>query len=194
MILFIDACVREGSRTRQLAEHLLAGLEGPITAVRLADLSFPEMDEAFINFRIRCTETGDFSDPVFGPAKQFAEADTIVIAAPYWDLSFPAALKRYLEQVCVTGLTFRYTEEGVPEGLCRAKQLWYVTTAGGPIFSDSYGFGYVKTLAQVFYGIRDVRQIRAEGLDLLGADTDAILQKARAEADALLGRESGKKD
>ena len=194
MILFIDACAREASRTRKLAEHLLAGLEGPVTTVRLADLSFPEMDEAFINFRNRCTETGDFNDPVFGSAKQFAEANTIVIAAPYWDLSFPAVLKRYLEQVCVTGLTFRYTEVGVPEGLCRASQLWYITTAGGPIFSDSYGFGYVKTLAQVFYGIRDVRQVRAEGLDIVGADTDAILRNARAETDAMLQRETGKKD
>ena len=30
----------------------------------------------------------------------------------------------------MVGITFRYTSEGVPEGLCRAKRLNYVTTAG----------------------------------------------------------------
>lgn len=56
---------------------------------------------------------GDYRDPLFRYAKQFAQAADIVVAAPYWDLSFPAILKVYLEQICVTGLTFQYTPEGI---------------------------------------------------------------------------------
>jgi FMN-dependent NADH-azoreductase len=41
---------------------------------------------------------------------------------------------------------------------------------------EEYGFGYVKALAQNFYGIPDVRLIKAAGLDIIGADTEAILQ------------------
>ena len=35
-----------------------------------------------------------------------------------------------------------------------------------------------SALAQGFYGIEDVRQIRAVGLDIEGADIDAIMDKA----------------
>ena len=104
--------------------------------------------------------------------------ETIVIAAPYWDLSFPAMLKQYLEQINVVGITFKYTEEGVPVGLCRARKLFYVTTAGGFYAPEDFGFGYVKALAQNYYGIPDVRKIEADGLDIDGADVDAIMKAA----------------
>lgn len=45
-------------------------------------------------------------------------------------------------------------------------------------FSDDYGYGYVKALAQGFYGIREVCQVKAEGLDMIGADVEEILNKA----------------
>ncbi len=99
------------------------------------------------------------------------------IAAPYWDLSFPAILKQYLEHVCVVGLTFCY-ENDLPKGLCRAKKLYYVTTAGGRIVSEEYGFGYVKALANNFFGIHDCRLIKAENLDMFDSDADLIMKKA----------------
>ena len=104
----------------------------------------------------------------------------IVIAAPYWDLMFPAVLKTYLENITVTGITFRYSEEGRPQSLCRAKALYYVTTAGGFIGQNDFGFSYVKALAQNFFGITDVHRYAAEGLDILGADVDRIMGKAKA--------------
>ena len=76
------------------------------------------------------------------------------------------------------GATFTYSDAGIPTGLCKAKKLYYVTTAGGPIISDEYGFGYVKALANNFYGIEEVHQIKAEGLDVIGADVEAILNAA----------------
>ena len=42
-------------------------------------------------------------------------ADTIVIAAPFWDFSFPAALKIYIENIYVTGIVSRYGSDGRPE-------------------------------------------------------------------------------
>ena len=116
---------------------------------------------------------------MFYLANQFAKADEIIIAAPFWDLSFPAALKQYFEQINVIGVTFRYTPEGVPKGLCRAKRLTYITTAGGEYVPDEYGFGYVKALAQNFYGIRDVNLIKATGLDIVGADVEKIINSVK---------------
>lgn len=177
-ILFINACVRRDSRTRRLAEKLLARLGGPVEEVRLDEVSFPVADAGFLDLRDRLIARGDFSDPAFDLARQFAEAETLVIAAPYWDLSFPAALKQYFEQINAVGVTFKYTEEGVPVGLCRARRLFYVTTAGGCFAPEEYGFGYIRALAKNYYGIQDVRLIEAVGLDLYGADVDAILASA----------------
>ena len=177
-ILFVNACVRKNSRTRLLAEQVLSRLGGAAAEVRPAEETEPIVSEQFIVSRSLATERGSFTDPVYAPARRFAEADVIVIAAPYWDLSFPAVLKAYFEQINVVGLTFEYTEDGRPRGLCRAKRLIYVTTAGGPIISDEYGFGYVRALAQAFWGIPDVRQVKAEGLDVVGADVEGILNKA----------------
>ena len=44
--------------------------------------------------------------------EKLPEADTVVIAAPFWDLSFPAILKKYIEAVTVAGITFRYSDQG----------------------------------------------------------------------------------
>ena len=181
MILFINACVRNQSRTYRLAKGLLDSLDGVIKEVRLENVQFPVVDEDFIIRREALKNAGKYDDPMFSLGRDFANADTIVIAAPYYDLSFPAMLKQYFEQINVLGLTFTYSESGVPTGLCKANKLYYVTTAGGPILSDEFGYGYVKALANAFYGISEVYQIKAEGLDIIGADVDAILQSASIE-------------
>ena len=181
MTLFINACVRKHSRTKRLAERVLSENGTPYEEVCLEKIAFPAVDEAFLARRDRLLAEGNINDPTFALARQFAEADEIVIAAPHWDLSFPAALKQYFEQVCVIGVTFRYTAEGVPEGLCRAGKLTYVTTAGGNYFPEEYGFGYVKALAQRFFGIPDLRMVKASGLDLIGADAEAILRDAEKQ-------------
>ncbi len=177
MILFINACVRKESRTRRLADALLKKLDEPFTEVRLEDIDFPATDENYLAHRDSLIEEREFSDPMFTLANQFAAAERIVIAAPYWDLSFPAALKQYFEHINVPGITFTYTPEGIPQGLCRARELIFVTTAGGSHVPDEFGFGYVRALAQGYYGIPEIRQIRAVGLDLDGADPEQILKE-----------------
>ena len=179
-VLYINACVRKASRTRRLAEELLAELNKPFEEICLGEIPFPTVDEGFLERRDRLIADGDYQNPAFDLARQFSEAETIVIAAPYWDLSFPAALKQYIEQINVVGITFRYTDDGVPVGLCRANRLFYVTTAGGGYVPEAFGFGYIQALAQGFYGIQDVRKIEAVGLDIDGADVDAILKSAEA--------------
>jgi len=183
-ILYVNACVRKESRTRSLAKKLLASLDMPYEEIRLEDISFPAVTEEYLNTRDQLLSQEAFQDPLFDLAHQFSEAETIVIAAPYWDLSFPAMLKQYLEQITVVGITFKYSEEGIPVGLCRAKRLFYVTTAGGFFAPEEYGFGYVKGLAQNYYGIQDVRKVEVLGLDIYGADVDAIMTSA---ADQLQG-------
>lgn len=176
--LYVNACVRKDSRTEKLAKELLSRLNSPYEEIRLADISFPVVTGEYLNLRDRLLREKAYTHPMFALARQFCRAQTVVIASPYWDLSFPAMLKQYLEQVNVVGITFRYSEDGVPVGLCRAKRLFYVTTAGGLYAPEEYGFGYVKALSQNYYGIRDVRKLEALGLDIAGADVDAIMTSA----------------
>lgn len=178
MTLFVNACVKKDSRTRRLAGCLLSRLDGRYEEVKLHELSFPVSDQAFLERRDSLIAAADFNNPMFSLARQFANADEIIIAAPYWDLSFPASLKQYIEQINALGITFCYTPEGTPKGLCRAKRLTYVMTAGGTWVPEDFGYSYVKTLAQSFYGIPEVRLIKATGLDIEGADTEAILREA----------------
>ena len=138
-VLFINACARPDSRTRFLAEKVLAKLSGQTEEVnlyseKLLPLTYEQLEE-----RNRLIAAGDFSAPLFQFARQFAEADEIVIAAPYWDLSFPSVLRVYLEHTTVTGLTFRYSETGVPIGLCQAKRLIYVTTGAARLATETSG-------------------------------------------------------
>ena len=114
-------------------------MSGEITEVNLNLENMEPLNRTTLQKRERLLREGELDDPMFRYAKQFAEADEIVIAAPFWDLSFPAKLKIYMEQITVSGITFRYIN-GRPSGLCRAKRLTYITTSGGPILDD---FGYL---------------------------------------------------
>ena len=163
----------------ELAETLLQKLKGQVTEVRLYEISLPVLDLNRMEQRTLASEKNDFCNPVFDRAKQFAAADIVVIAAPYWDLMFPAVLKIYLENITVSGITYRESDPGRPERLCRAKSLYYVTTAGGFIGQNDFGFAYVKALAQNLFGINEIHRYAAQGLDVLDADVDAIMDKAK---------------
>lgn len=179
-ILFVNACVRPESRTRELAELALGQIAGEVAELNLNEVAIPPLTRETLEARTMALETGDSGSPLFRYAKQFADADAIVIAAPYWDLSFPALLKAYIEAVNVVGITFYYDAHGTPKSLCRAKELYYITTAGGPILAD-LGFDYVRTVAEMFYQIPTIRCVRAEGLDVVGADVAEIMGAAKAE-------------
>ena len=179
-ILFVNACVRPCSRTYLLAQEILNKLNGQIEKVNLAREQLPPLDLELLEKRDRLISSGGFSDPLFRYAAQFASADEIVIAAPYWDLAFPSILRIYLEHVTVVGVTFQYSPEGIPLGLCKARRIIYATTAGGPIADRNLGYDYIKALSDAFYGIPEVLCFQAEGLDIQGADVNRILQDAAA--------------
>lgn len=178
-ILYVNACFRDGSRTNELAQHLLGSLKGQIESVNLFDENIEPLDECMLKKRDALLKAGDTDNDFFRMARQFACADTVVISAPYWDLLFPAVLRIYLENITVCGITFRYSEKGIPVGLCKAKKLYYVTTAGGFVGENNFGFDYVKALAVNLFGIENVKFFSAQGLDIYGADIEAIMKKAK---------------
>ena len=194
-LLLINACVRGAqSRTLKLARRFLnrwqpAHPDGTVTEVDLCRLRpAPQYPEVLAQ-RDALWSAGRLDDPMFDLARQFAGADRIVIAAPFWDLSFPAILKIYLERISVTNITFGYDEEGNSMGLCRADKLLLITTRGGDFSLPEtawmeMGARQLEALCAM-YGIPSFQCLAAEGLDDVRSDKAAILAQATARAEAL---------
>lgn len=186
-ILFVNACMRgpERSRTWGLARAFLDACQArwpqaEILERDLTDCALPVLSGPMTDQRDRCFQS-DPQNPMFAPAREMSRADLVVVAAPYWDLSFPAALKIYLEWASVLGITFHYTDQGIQEGLCRADHLVYVTTAGGVIGDKNFGFDYLQGLGEMF-GIPTAHFLSAQGLDIWGNDPQALLNQSKEQA------------
>ncbi|MDF2522021.1 MAG: azoR2 [Clostridia bacterium] len=123
--------------------------------------------------------------PILKYAYQFLEADKYVVAEPMWNLNIPAILKAYIDYICVTGITFKYTAQG-PVGLCNNKKAVNISGRGGqyaegPGADFEMGDRYLRTIF-AFLGITDYTTIAADELDVMGNDVDAIVGSAAAKA------------
>ena len=92
------------------------------------------LDGALLRERDRLRAAGALDRPRFDYARQFAGAEHVVFAAPFWDMSFPTFLKVYIEDISVEGITFHTVETGL-EGLCGGKKLILLTTRKLSTFS-----------------------------------------------------------
>ncbi|MBD7911907.1 MULTISPECIES: FMN-dependent NADH-azoreductase [Clostridium] len=122
------------------------------------------------------------SDPILKYAYQFAEADKYVIAAPMWNLSFPAILKAYIDYISIVGITFKYTENG-PVGLLKNKKAAHIVARGGEYGNAPYEMGdrYLRTILG-FFGIQDIETIAIENLDIVGADVEGKVNEGKEKA------------
>lgn len=191
MVLFIDACVRgEQSRTKALSVHFLRSYarlhpDEEVETVRVDGGRFLPL--TCEDLAQRDAQAQAWQQPMFDAARLFARADKIVIAAPYWDLSFPAALKCYLEHISVCGITFRYVPEGVLP-LCKADSVLYITTAGGKMAHANHGYTYIQGLFGSMFGVARQHCVAAELLDVEGQDIEGILSAARRELEDFAGK------
>ena len=171
MTLFINCCPRGESRTEKLARALLKAL-GEYEELRLYDEPLHPLGRADIAKRDKLLAEKKYDDEMFRYARQFAAADRIVIAAPLWDLSFPAQLKVYLENIYVTGIVTKYSEAGKPVGLF-GSYGWDKGGIPNPQFSDVCT--EVKTYEELF------RVHAPEVADVL--EKQAAVTKARKAAE-----------
>ena len=127
----------------------------------------------------------DSQDPVLKYAYQFRDADKYIIAAPFWNLSYPAILKAYIDYVTVVGVTFRYTSQGAV-GLLENKKAVYFVTRGGnystPPFNEyEMGERYLRTILG-FMGVTDFTTFAADDMDRSATDVDAVVAQTIAKA------------
>lgn len=186
-VLFVNSCIRRNqSRTYEIANHFIKSLdpsEYEVEELCLMDEPLAYFKDGFFEQRERLIASGDFNHPRFRYAWQFKNADKVIIAAPFWDLSFPALLKVYIENLCVEGITFKCDESGC-FGDCNADKLVYITTRGGT-YTDSpmeMGAKYIDAMCN-FFGIENFKCIAADGLDVLVDEYDRIMKDTKQEAE-----------
>ncbi len=128
-LIVINACVRKAdSRTLRIAEPIIGALSERYEITRY---DLPEMERVVPLTPVLFEGRGRGEIPVWalGAARDIAAADRILIAAPFWDMSFPAVLKAFFEQVSLFDVTF--TDTGATcRGLCKAPKVLYITTRG----------------------------------------------------------------
>ena len=61
------------------------------------------------------------------------------------------------------------------------EKLVYLTTSGGYICNNNFGFDYVKGVFSMLFGISDISFFSAEGLDIYGNNPEKILESAIEE-------------
>lgn len=188
-ILLINACARPESRTLMMAKHFIQTYQNKNAEAVVEELKLYEekelkyFDYERLQMRNQLIEKKDWNHPMFQYANQIALADRVIVAAPYWDLCFPAIFKIYLENAFVAGITFAYGKTG-PVGRCKAEKLVYITTAGGPLNGVDLGGQYMQAVCREF-GIKEYEYLCAEGLDVQEWDTKKILKDAMKETESL---------
>ena len=168
-LVVIDACVRQDqSRTWRIAEPIVDAL---MKRYETTVYHLPEMEY------IVPLNPGTFWDRSNGETPQWAidcartiaDADRILIAAPFWDMSFPAVLKAFIEQTSLYDITFADNGRECV-GLCKCEKVLYITTRGMDIQTGDpreQGSPYIKALSAL-WGLGEVLVLAASGMDYAG--------------------------
>lgn len=164
-LVFIDACVRQSdSRTLRIAEPIVSALSKRYKVTRY---DLPDMDIVPLNpglFEER--GVGEIPGWAMEAAQSIAAADRIVIAAPFWDMSFPAVLKCFFEQTSLFDVTFTDTGNTC-QGLCKAPKVLYITTRGMDISTcdpREQATPYLKALGSL-WNLGELTTIAAQNMD-----------------------------
>ena len=170
-LVIINACVRQAdSRTLRIAQPIIDALSRRYETIRY---DLPEMEGIVPLTPSLFAERGrgDIPSWAMAASKNIAEADRILIAAPFWDMSFPAVLKCFFEQTSLFEVTF--TDNGnTCVGLCKSPKVLYITTRGMDISTGSYldqGTPYLRALGSL-WNLGEMTVLDVHNTDYLTAE------------------------
>ena len=178
-LLHIDSAITgSNSVSRQLTAQVVAAWTAAHPGTQVEYLDLVANAPAHFTMEAMAPRTGQteglsevqvrenaVSEPL---VSQFLAADVVVIGAPFYNFSIPTQLKAWIDRIAQPGRTFQYTANG-PEGLAKDKSFIIASTRGG-VYSTSEGGramehqeSYLQTVLG-FFGVTDVRFVRAEGV------------------------------
>ncbi len=181
-LLYIDACIRDDqSRTKLIATPIIEALKQKyeVKTLVINDLDLSIVKKDLITKR----NNGDIDPQVMSWAESVRDADRIVIAAPFWDMSIPAALKNFLELCSIFDVTFK-SDDKTCYGNCKAEKMLYITTRGMDISTGDVleqASPYLKALSWL-WGIGPLEVVSAQNMDYLSeAEIEERISKAISE-------------
>lgn len=169
-LLYIDACIRNGeSRTKRIATPIVEALKEKyeVTTLVINDLKLEVVQEELITKR----NNGEIDPMVMSWAELVRDADRIVIAAPFWDMSIPAALKVFLELCAIFDVTFKSNDKTC-YGNCKAEKMLFITTRGMDIATGDVleqATSYLKALSWL-WGIGPLSVVAAQNMDYVSEE------------------------
>ncbi len=181
-LLYIDACIRdEESRTKRIATPIVEALK---QKYEVQTLVINNLDLSIVKKELVTKRTnGDIDPQVMSWAESVRDADRIVIAAPFWDMSIPAALKNFLELCSIFDVTFK-SDDKTCYGNCKAEKMLYITTRGMDIDTGDVleqGSSYLKALSWL-WGIGPLEVVSAQNMDYLSeTEVEERIRKAISE-------------
>ena len=199
-LLHIDSSILGGnSVSRQLTAQIVASWRASHPGVEVSYLDLAaetpsHLSAESLGFRLPAgSELSDLQKRENAISEalvaQFLAADVIVVGAPLYNFAIPTQLKAWIDRVAQVGRTFTYTDKG-PVGLAGGKTV-IVASARGGVYSTSeaasameHQESYLQTIFG-FFGITDVRFVRAEGLAMGEAAKITALAAAQVEIMAL---------
>lgn len=165
-LIIIDSCMRAESRTKVLLDAAMEVFltRYDIETIDVNALALPPVAPQTLKERT----DGSVPEETVTIARKIASADRIVIAAPFWDMSFPAVLKAFFENMSLYNITF--TDDGTTcTGLCKCQKVLYITTRGMNIPTGDFrdqGSSYLKALSTL-WELGDVITVAAWNLDYM---------------------------
>ncbi len=154
----------EDSRTKRILKPIVAelGKRYEIETITLDGEDYQSVGRRVLAERF----SGFVPTEIVVQAKKIAAADRIVIASPFWDMSYPAILKVFIENMSLFNITFR--DNGTYfEGLCHCERVLYITTRGMKVRTGDALDGatpYIKAISAL-WGLGEVITIAADNLD-----------------------------
>lgn len=201
-VLYITANPRkkENSYSLTVGEEFITEYEkehpeDTITRIDLYDSEIQNLDGKIIDYNFGMIDEEQLSDECKLKMKiteetvaQFMKHDKYVFVTPLWNLSVPPIVRTYFDNVCITGKTFKYTENGTI-GLLEDKKAIHIQASGGiyseePMSEFEHGTSYIKSVLN-FLGVNDVEQLLIEGTNITELDQEKVKEDAIKKADEL---------
>ncbi|MCY6353831.1 FMN-dependent NADH-azoreductase [Clostridium sp. ZS2-4] len=187
---------------REFVNRFLAENEGYVVEeLDLYNEDIPEVNHIIFKSRAETVSGAEYDvlseqdkrvvDRVNALCNQFLSADTYVIAAPMWSVSFPARLKRYVDCIILNNKVIKISSEEV-KGLLNNKErnMIYIQSSGGvypKLLSGKFNHGvdYFHDIFK-FLGISKFEKILVQGVDMQDVGREEALRRAYEDIDKVV--------
>lgn len=199
-LLLIHASPRgERSDSRKLGEEYLATWQAAHPGGRavVRDLGYeppPYLTEAWVEGAFTPPDTHSHAARAAMRVSdryvdELVAADEIVIATPIYNLSVPAALKAWIDQIVRFGRTFTRGDQGFT-GILQGKRVRVLVTSGsdfrptGAFAAYNFVEPYLRAVLG-FIGVTDVTFVYAHSLNASDDQRTAVLSEVRTSLQSL---------